>query len=137
VIVRTRNEVEGTPADAGGEGWRSLRMVTRADGLGFTVTQTTIEAGMEFELQYRNHLEACLCLEGELEVEDLATGERHVVGPGTLYALDAHDHHVVRSRTPARLVCVFAPALAGDETHDSSGGYAPAADESPSSENGA
>lgn len=126
MIVRTASEVEGTKADARGDKWRSLRMLTHADGMGFTVTQTTIEQGMEIELEYRHHLEACLCIEGELEVEDLATGDRHVVGPGTLYALDAHDHHILRAKEPSRIVCVFTPALAGDETHDASGSYAPA-----------
>jgi L-ectoine synthase len=103
-------------------------MLTRADGMGFTLTQTVIEEGMEVELRYRHHLEACLCVEGELEVEDLATGKRYTVGPGTIYALDRHDHHVVRSKAPTRLVCVFTPALAGDETHDASGGYVPSVD---------
>lgn len=126
MIVRNTSEVEGTKADASGAKWRSLRMLTRADGMGFTVTQTTIEAGMEIEVRYENHLEACLCIEGELEIEDLETGERHTVGPGTLYALDRHDRHLVRAKAPTRLICVFAPALAGDETHDASGGYAPA-----------
>jgi L-ectoine synthase len=126
VIVRHVSQVEGTNADARGEGWRSLRMLTRADGMSFTVTHTTVEAGMEAELQYRHHLEACLCIDGELEIEDLSSGERHVVGAGTLYALDAHDRHVVRALAPTTLVCVFTPALAGDETHDASGGYAPA-----------
>lgn len=125
MIVRTMSDVEGTGAEASGDKWRSLRMLTRADGMGFTVTQTIIEPGMEIELCYRHHLEACLCIEGELEVEDLGTGDRYVVGPGTLYALDAHDHHIVRSKAPTRLVCVFTPALAGSETHDASGGYAP------------
>jgi L-ectoine synthase len=127
VIVRNVSQVEGTRADAHGDGWRSLRMLTRADGLGFTITHTIVEAGMRAELQYRHHLEACLCLEGELEIEDLATGDRHVVGPGTVYALDAHDRHRVHALADTTLVCVFAPALTGDETHDETGGY-PAAD---------
>lgn len=126
MIVRHASDVEGTKADASGKGWRSLRMLTRADGMGFTVTHTTIERGMQVEVEYRHHLEACLCVGGKLEVEDLATGDRHVVGPGTLYALDAHDPHVVRALEPTTLVCMFTPALAGDETHDASGSYAPA-----------
>jgi L-ectoine synthase len=127
MIVRHVSEVEGTSADARGEGWRSLRMLTRGDGLGFTITHTTVDAGMLAELQYRNHLEACLCLEGALEIQDLETGERHVVGPGTVYALDRHDKHSVNALERTTLVCVFAPALVGDETHDESGGY-PAAE---------
>lgn len=126
MIVRTFADVEGTKADARGERWRSLRMLTRDDGMGFTVTHTTIEPEMQLEVRYRHHLEACVCIEGELEVEDLETGERHAVRPGTLYALDHHERHAVRATAPTRLVCVFAPALAGDETHDASGGYAPA-----------
>jgi L-ectoine synthase len=126
MIVRSAAEVEGTGADVRGPDWRSLRMLTRADAMGFTVTQTTIEQGMEVELEYRHHLEACLCIEGELEVEDLETGTRHAVLAGTIYALNEHDRHVVRAKAPSRLVCVFSPALAGDETHDASGGYAAA-----------
>lgn len=125
MIVRHVSDVEGTKADARGEGWRSLRMLTRSDGMGFTVTHTRLEAGMRAELQYRHHLEACLCIEGELDIEDLSTGEHHVVTGGTLYALDAHDRHVVRAAARTTLVCVFSPALAGDETHDASGGYRP------------
>jgi L-ectoine synthase len=127
MIVRHVSQVEGTNADAQGDGWRSLRMLTRADGMGFTITHTTVEAGFHAELQYRNHLEACLCVEGALEIQDLATSERHVVGPGTVYALDRHDKHTVSALGRTTLVCVFSPALVGDETHDASGGY-PAAE---------
>jgi L-ectoine synthase len=127
VIVRQTSQVEGTRADAQGDGWRSLRMLTRTDGMGFTITYTTVEAGFRAELQYRNHLEACLCLEGALEIHDLDTGERHVVRQGTVYALDRHDKHTVSALEGTTLICVFAPALVGDETHDESGGY-PAAE---------
>lgn len=126
MIVRRVSDVEGTNADVTGAGWRSLRLLTRSDGMGFTVTHTTLERGMEVEVEYKHHLEACLCVDGALEVEDLATGERHLVGPWTLYALDAHDRHVVRALEPTTLVCTFAPALAGNETHDASGSYSPA-----------
>ena len=127
MIVRHVSKVEGTRADARGDGWRSLRMLTRTDSMGFTITHTTVEAGFRAELQYRNHLEACLCLEGALEIQNLDTGERHVVRPGTMYALDRHDRHTVSALERTKLVCVFAPALVGDETHDEFGGY-PAAE---------
>ena len=123
MIVRNVTQVEGTKSDARGDGWRSLRMLTRADAMGFTITHTTVEPGFSAELQYRHHLEACLCLEGVVEIHDLATGERHVVRPGTVYALDRHDKHTVSALERTTLVCVFAPALVGDETHDESGGY--------------
>ena len=76
-------------------------------------------------MEYANHLEACYCIEGEGEVEDLTTGERHAIVPGTVYALDAHDRHVMRVKSDLRLVCVFSPALAGGEVHDESGAFPP------------
>jgi L-ectoine synthase len=128
MIVRSLSDVVGTQRDVTGEGWRSRRLLLRDDGLGFSLHDTTVEAGAEMELQYRHHLEACYCLEGEAEIEDLASGARHAIGPGVVYALDQHDRHVLRVRHALRLVCVFNPALAGAETHDASGGF-PAAEE--------
>ncbi|HEX2142225.1 MAG TPA: ectoine synthase [Candidatus Limnocylindria bacterium] len=125
MIVRSLDEVVGTDRDVAGEGWRSRRLLLRRDGMGFSLHDTTVAAGAELELEYRHHLEACYCLEGEAEVEDLATGERHVIGPGTVYALDRNDRHVVRVSRDLRLVCVFNPALSGTETHDESGSFPP------------
>jgi L-ectoine synthase len=66
-------------------------------------------------------------LSGEGTIEDLATGQVHDLKPGTLYALDAHDRHVVRPRTDIVTACVFNPPVTGREVHDESGAY-PAAD---------
>ena len=88
----------------------------------------SVAAGAELHLQYRHHVEACYCLDGEGEIENLATGARHRIGPGILYALDEHDAHVLRVTRELRLVCVFNPPLAGGETHDAQGGYLPATD---------
>jgi len=76
-------------------------------------------------MQYRNHRETVYCIEGEGEIEDLGTGEVHAIRPGTLYALNRHDHHVLRANrgVPMRMVCVFNPPLTGRETHDASGAY--------------
>ena len=60
--------------------------------------------------------------------EELASGQRHAIRPGIVYALNRHDRHVVRVRRTLRLVCVFNPPLAGAETHDASGAF-PADDE--------
>jgi L-ectoine synthase len=125
MIVRSLDEVVGTDRDVAGEGWRSRRLLLRRDGMGFSLHDTTVAAGAELELEYRHHLEACYCIEGEAEIEDLASGERHVIGPGTVYALDRNDRHVVRVSRDLRLVCVFNPALSGTETHDESGSFPP------------
>ncbi len=128
MIVRTVDEVIGTERDVASEGWRSRRLLLRADGMGYSLHDTTVATGAVLEMEYRHHLEACYCLEGEAEITDLATGERHRIAPGSMYALDQHDRHTMRVISQLRLVCVFAPALTGGETHDASGSFPPTSD---------
>lgn len=123
MIVRTLDEVAGSDRDVVGEGWRSRRLLLRRDGMGFSLHDTTVAAGSELNLQYKHHLEACYCLDGEAELTDLASGEQHAIRPGTMYALDRHDRHTLRVRTDLHLVCVFNPALTGGETHDADGSF--------------
>jgi L-ectoine synthase len=96
----------------------SRRFLLDADGLGYTVTDTIVRAGTRSPLEYKRHLEACYCIAGHGEVVD-ANGETHVIEPGTLYALDEHEPHylVAAEEEHLRLVCVFSPALKGDERH--------------------
>ena len=128
MIVRSLDDVVGTDRDVEGEGWRSRRLLLRRDELGFSLHDTTVAAGTELNLQYKHHLEACYCLEGEAELTDLASGERHAIRPGTLYALDQHDRHSLVVRSDLHLVCVFNPALTGGEVHDADGSFPPPAD---------
>jgi L-ectoine synthase len=124
VIVKKAEELMGTKFHVREALWSSLRLLCQSDGMGFTLTDTHLSPGHEVTLCYKDHLEACYCLEGEALVEDLSTGDVYEIKPGTLYALDKHDHHRLRARTRVRLICVFTPALRGDETHDSAGSYA-------------
>lgn len=125
MIVRSLDDVRGTKADVRGDRWSSARLLLNTDGLGFTVTETVLEPGMDEVLWYKHHLEACLCVEGDALLTDLETKETFEIRPGTLYALDRHDRHRLRSHTRVRLVCVFSPALTGTETHDADGSYSP------------
>lgn len=97
----------------------SRRFLLESDRLGYTVTDTTVRAGTQSSLEYRNHLEACYCIEGKGEVIE-PDGTSHPIEPGTLYALDEHDAHVLAAGPDRdlRLVCVFSPALRGDERHN-------------------
>ena len=45
------------------------------------------------------------------------------IGPRSIYALDKHDKHILRAKTDMRLICVFHPALTGEEVHDADGSY--------------
>jgi L-ectoine synthase len=128
VIVRTLDEVVGTERDVEGEGWRSRRLLLRRDEMGFSLHDTTVAAGTELNLHYRHHLEACYLIAGEAELTDLASGQRHDLRPGSMYALDEHDRHTLRVRSELHLVCVFNPALMGAETHDADGSFPPPAD---------
>jgi L-ectoine synthase len=96
----------------------SRRFLLAGDGLGYSITDTIVTAGTKSRLQYRNHLEACYCIEGVGEVVDLE-GNSFPLTPGTLYALDKNDAHYLIAAPEAdlRLVCVFSPALHGDERH--------------------
>ena len=97
--------------------------------IGLPVAQDAVlPVVVELNLQYRHHLEACYCLEGEAELTDLASGETHAIRPGTIYALDQHDRHTLRAKTDLHLVCVFNPALTGGETHDADGSFPPPVD---------
>jgi L-ectoine synthase len=75
-------------------------------------------------MQYLNHVEVNYCMAGEGEVTDVATGITYPLRPGTIYALDKHDLHIVRAIAgDLWLVCVFSPALAGAETHTDQGSF--------------
>lgn len=123
VIIRTVDEIVGTERDVSGEGWRSRRLLRRDDGMNFSLHWTEVKAGTELDLHYQNHLEGNLCVAGEGEVVDLATDAVHSLRPGVMYALDKNDHHLLRAKTDLSFVCVFWPALAGEETHNALGGY--------------
>lgn len=126
MIVRSLDQIEGTERDVAGPGWRSQRLLLRGDGMGFSLSETTVEAGAELHLGYRHHLEACYCVGGRAEIEEVASGARHAIAPGTVYALDQHDRHVLRVQETLQLVCIFNPPLSGHERHDPEGSYLPA-----------
>ncbi len=115
MIVRNSNNV---PAIEWGNG-TSRRFLVADDGVGYTVTDTLVRAWTKSRLEYRNHLEACYCIEGKGEVIE-SDGTSHTIEPGTLYALDRNDAHILAASAgeDLRLVCVFSPALRGDERHD-------------------
>jgi L-ectoine synthase len=116
MIIRSLAEIEGTERDVAWGNGQSRRLLLARDGMGYSVTDTVIDANTSSVLEYKRHLEACYCIEGEGEVEDMQ-GNVFSIKPGTIYALDKHDKHVLRAITRMRLVCVFLPALEGSESH--------------------
>ena len=125
MIVTSLNELLDTNRDVHGPVWASRRYLLAEDGVGFTLNETTVEAGVEQILWYKHHVEANYVIEGEGEVENLSTGEIFPLKPGTVYTLDKHERHRQKTFTRMRFVCVFTPPLTGRETHDSDGSYSP------------
>ena len=103
--------------------WSSARYLLRDDAVGFTVTQTTVAAGSRQVMEYKNHIEANLIVEGEGTVTDCAANKVYPLSPGVMYTLDKHDRHELHAVTDLRIVCIFTPALVGEETHDADGSY--------------
>lgn len=126
MIVIDKETLKGTARDVAGPGWRSLRLLVKSDGMGFSMTETHVLPGAVLDLEYKHHIEACFCLSGAGTVLEKSTGTSHPITPGVLYAPDAHDAHQVRVEgdVPLHLICVFSPALQGDEVHGPDGSYA-------------
>ena len=124
MIVKHLNDLLDTERDVRGPVWASRRFLLAQDGVGFTLTETSVAAGSEQILWYKHHVEANYVIEGEGEVENMDTGEVFALAAGSLYVLDGNERHRLKASTPMRLVCVFTPALTGRETHDEDGAYA-------------
>jgi L-ectoine synthase len=123
MIVRTLDQIHGTDREVHAANWTSRRLLLAGDQMGFSLHDTVLHAGTETRMCYRNHLEAVYCVAGTGSLEVLATGEVFPIAPGTMYALDQHDEHVLRAATELRMVCVFSPPLVGEEVHDETGAY--------------
>jgi L-ectoine synthase len=128
MIMRTINRIKNTEREvtAVNGNWVSRRLLLVDDEMGFSFHETTIYAGTETMIWYKNHLEAVYCVEGEGEIETITDGEIYPIQPGTMYALNKHDKHYLRAfQNDLKLICVFNPSLTGDEVHDTDGSYPP------------
>lgn len=116
MLIRTLDEVLRTPRDVDWTNGTSRRLLVADDGRGYTVTDTYVRPGTTTSLRYDNHLESCYCIEGSGRVE---VGDAvHDLTPGTLYAPDKGEEHRLTTTDGMRLICVFSPALTGDENHE-------------------
>jgi L-ectoine synthase len=123
MIVRAVGDIAGTEREVVAQNWASRRLLLKQEGMGFSLHETTIYAGTQTAIWYKNHLEAVFCVAGEGEVEMVPDGTVHPIRPGVMYALDQHDRHLLRAHTEMRMLCVFNPPLTGREVHDDEGVY--------------
>jgi quercetin dioxygenase-like cupin family protein len=103
---------------------RSIRMLTKADGLGFGFSDVHLAAGAEAVLWYKHHWEANHIISGTGEVTDLTTGQTWKLEPRMAYNVGPKDRHRLRAHTDIHLVSVFCPPLVGNEQHDKDGALA-------------
>ncbi|PKL68706.1 MAG: L-ectoine synthase [Methanobacteriales archaeon HGW-Methanobacteriales-1] len=126
MIVRDIEDIKNSSREVFAENgnWVSRRLILQEDNMGFSFHETVIYPNTETLIWYKNHLEAVYCIEGEGEIETTKDGTIYPIKPGTMYALDKNDRHYLRAfDKDLRLVCVFNPALLGDEIHDKDGSY--------------
>jgi L-ectoine synthase len=123
MIVTTLADIQNSERNVKSQGWESARLLLKRENMGFSFHITTIYAGAELPMHYQNHLESVYIIRGEGNITDLANGQTHALRPGTLYALDQHDRHILRGTTEMVCACVFNPPVSGQEVHDASGAY--------------
>ncbi|MGY6547578.1 MAG: ectoine synthase [Roseinatronobacter sp.] len=124
MIIRDFHKAKTTERRVADQQWESVRMLLADDGMGFSFHITTIAAGSEHTFHYKNHFESVYCISGEGSIEDLATGAVHEIRPGVMYALNLHDHHILRCKTECVFACCFNPPVTGREVHQADGSYA-------------
>ena len=128
MIVRKLQAIRKSDQNVRTDQWESARLLLKDDDMGFSFHVTTMYAGEEIHMHYQNQLEAVLVLKGTGTIEDLGTGVTHRLASGVMYALNAHDKHVVRPETDILTACVFNPPVTGREVHDENGAYPAAVD---------
>ena len=104
---------------------RTVRMLTRADDVGFGFSDVHLAASTDTTLWYKHHWEANHIISGTGEVSDLTTGKTWKLEPSMAYNVGPKDRHRLRAHSDLHLVSVFCPPLVGDEQHDADGALAP------------
>ena len=109
-----------------GKGY-SRRFLRRGDCFNISVHNTQpIIPNQRVFIEYKNHIEANLLFKGRIkywwnnDAETFVFDEKDsVTGQGVMTLLDQHDpHHTELLEEGSQAICVFFPALKGDETHN-------------------
>jgi L-ectoine synthase len=104
---------------------RTLRMLVKADDVGFGFSDVHFAAGAEPTYWYKHHWEANHIVSGTGDVTDLTTGQSWRLAPGVGYYVGPKDRHRVRAHTDIHLLSIFCPPLVGDERRDADGALPP------------
>lgn len=123
MFIVKENEIVNSSRDIKGNGFTSLRYLLEKDGMGFSLHKTIIPKGGPYFWHYKNHLEACFCIEGIGKLTDLKTGKIYLIDSNTTYVLDKNDPHTFEAITNVVLISIFNPPVKGSEVHKEDGSY--------------
>ena len=102
----------------------TLRMLTRDDQVGFSLSDVRLETGACASLWYKHHWEANLVIGGHGGVTDIESGREWPLSFGTMYLVGPKDRHLLRADEDLHILSVFCPPLTGEEEHDADGALA-------------
>ncbi len=103
----------------------SVRLLTKDDQCGFSLSDVRVQGELSFDLHYKNHVEVNYIVSGKVKVEELSSGESWELGPSSVYVVGPKDRHRMTTVGEAHIVSVFSPAVTGSEKHDADGSYPP------------
>lgn len=121
--IQREQELRGTSRDVKFKEGTSLRFLLEKDGMGFSLHKTEIPKGQKGHWHYKNHLEACYCIQGKGIITDLSNGNSFSIGVNDCYVLDNHDNHSFEALEDVILISIFNPPVKGQEIHQEDGSY--------------
>ena len=117
MLIRTMDqlEAEGRIISISHGKASAVRLLTKSDGVGFSVSEARADGGRSSDLWYKNHWEANFVRSGHGVLEDRSTGEQWPLSPGVLYCVGPTDRHrVTRDENESmRIISVFNPPHRG------------------------
>jgi L-ectoine synthase len=137
MLIRSMRELEAQGRVISISHGRStaVRVLTKSDGLNFSISEARAQQPGQSDLWYKNHWEANYVRAGNATLEDRTTGQRWALEPGVLYCVGPKDkHRIIREDTRMRIISVFNPPIVGNETHDADGAYPPSGNIPPGQE---
>lgn len=129
MLIRTieQLEAEGRVISISHGKATAVRLLTKSDRLGFSLSEARASQAGQSDLWYKHHWEANYVRSGNAILENRTTGERWPLEPGVLYCVGPKDRHRIIREHPSdmRIISVFNPPIEGNETHDDDGAYPP------------
>ena len=118
MLIRTmdQQEAQGRVISISHGKASAVRLLTKSDGVGFSVSEARAHAGESSDLWYKNHWEANYVRSGRGTLEDRGTGEQWPLVPGVLYCVGPTDRHRVTRNAGEgmRIILICGPSKTGD-----------------------